>query len=78
MFLCQTDPPGPPGRPEITDYDKNHVDLKWEPPKNDGGAPVTKYIIEKKPKGGNWEKVWKLKMITRCPYQWMHILYVQL
>ncbi len=51
------DPPGPPGKPEVTDYDKDHVDLKWEPPKNDGGAPILKYIVEKKPKFGDWEKV---------------------
>ena len=51
------DPPGPPSKPEITDYDMNHVDLKWNPPKNDGGAPILKYIVEKKPKFGEWEKV---------------------
>ena len=54
--FCCSDPPGPPSRPEITDYDKNHVDLKWDPPKNDGGAPILKYIVEKKPKFGDWEK----------------------
>ena len=51
------DEPGAPGRPEPTDWDKDFVDLKWEPPKNDGGAPITGYIVEKKERGtGKWIK----------------------
>ena len=48
--------PDKPGVPEIVDWDRDHVDLEWAPPKKDGGTPVEKYIIEKKPKFGNWEK----------------------
>lgn len=49
--------PDKPGKPEVTDWDKHHVDLKWEKPENDGGAPVTGYIVEKKEKGSNkWIK----------------------
>jgi len=51
------DPPGKPGRPEIVDYDKNNAEIKWDHPKSDGGSPLTKYVIEKRPKGGYWEKV---------------------
>lgn len=47
---------GAPGRPEVTDWNKDHADLKWTPPENDGGAPITSYIVEKKEKGGPWEK----------------------
>lgn len=51
------DEPGKPGTPEIVDYDNTSVDLKWEPPKTDGGSPIQKYIIEKKDKLGlMWEK----------------------
>ncbi|KAL1471015.1 hypothetical protein MTO96_023934 [Rhipicephalus appendiculatus] len=46
------DEPGKPGNVEATDWDKDHVDLKWTPPESDGGAPVEKYIIEKKDKVG--------------------------
>lgn len=46
--------PDAPGKPEVTDYDKDHVDLKWAPPLSDGGAPVEKYLIEKKGKDGIW------------------------
>ncbi|GAU87381.1 hypothetical protein RvY_00244-2 [Ramazzottius varieornatus] len=49
------DAPDAPNKPDITDWDKDHVDLKWTPPKNDGGAPIEKYIIEKKEKNGEWE-----------------------
>ncbi|XP_074598807.1 projectin protein bent isoform X2 [Brevipalpus obovatus] len=51
------DEPGAPGRPEPTDWDKDHVDLKWTAPENDGGAPITGYIIEKRKKGARkWDK----------------------
>ena len=51
------DEPGKPGTPEIADWDKDHVKLKWEPPLKDGGAPITGYIIEKKEKGSpRWVK----------------------
>lgn len=50
------DEPGKCGKPEVTDWDKDHADLKWKAPENDGGAPISGYIIEKKEKGGDWEK----------------------
>ena len=48
--------PEKPGAPVPTDWDKDHVDLEWTPPKRDGGSPITGYIIEKRPKFGSWEK----------------------
>ncbi|XP_025833492.1 twitchin isoform X4 [Agrilus planipennis] len=48
--------PDKPGVPKATDWDKDHVDLEWTPPKKDGGAPITGYIIEKRPKNGTWER----------------------
>lgn len=51
------DEPGAPGTPEATDWDKDHIDLRWTPPANDGGSPITGYIIEKKEEGTNrWVK----------------------
>ena len=51
------DAPGAPGAPEMTNYDKDHVDLKWEKPIKDGGAPITGYVIEKKEKDSTkWVK----------------------
>ncbi|PAV56317.1 hypothetical protein WR25_15732 isoform E [Diploscapter pachys] len=43
-----------PGTPEITDWDKDHADLKWTPPKDDGGAPIEGYLIEMKAANGDW------------------------
>lgn len=52
------DPPGKTGKPEVTDWDKNHADLKWTPPADDGGAPVEEYIVEMKEKfSPNWKEV---------------------
>lgn len=50
------DEPGKPENVRATDWDKDHVDLAWIPPTNDGGSPVTGYIVEKKDKFGTWEK----------------------
>lgn len=55
--LVFADEPGAPGRPEATDWDKDHVDLRWTPPLNDGGSPITGYVIEKREKGApKWIK----------------------
>lgn len=52
------DPPGKPGLPTLEDWDVDRVDLKWEKPKNDGGAPISGYIIEKKEKySTSWDEI---------------------
>lgn len=57
MFFNNADEPDKPGRPEATDWDVDHVDLKWAPPASDGGSPITKYIVEKRKKGAQrWHK----------------------
>lgn len=55
-YFSFPDEPGKPGTPEVIDYDKDHMDLKWDPPTSDGGSPITGYVVEKKDKYGNWEK----------------------
>lgn len=50
--------PGKPGLPKLEDWDVDRVDLKWAKPKNDGGAPITGYVIEKKEKySTSWDEI---------------------
>ena len=41
-----SDKPWPPGRPVVTSMKSNASGLAWSPPRNDGGSPITNYIIE--------------------------------
>lgn len=56
MQIFFSDEPGKPENVEVADYNENKVDLKWDPPKTDGGSPLVKYIVEKKDKYGGWDK----------------------
>ena len=50
-----TDEPGPPRNVEVVDWDEDRVDLKWEAPETDGGAPITGYVVECKERfSSNW------------------------
>jgi hypothetical protein len=40
--------PDKPGKPDVKDWNRHQADLKWAPPKSDGGAQITSYIVEKK------------------------------
>ena len=43
---------GPPSKPvgplKTSDVGRSSVTLDWQPPKDDGGSPLTGYILEKK------------------------------
>lgn len=48
MFSYFTDKPGPPVGPlEVTDVHKEGCTLHWNKPKDDGGLPITGYLVEK-------------------------------
>ncbi|XP_033116214.1 twitchin-like [Anneissia japonica] len=50
--------PGAPGTPEVADYDRDFIELAWTKPKNDGGAPIEGYIVERKEKNSvRWVEV---------------------
>ncbi len=40
--------PTPPGCPEVVSVTHNSATLSWSPPRNDGGSPITGYIVESK------------------------------
>lgn len=57
FFWLFLDKPGQPSTPEVKDWDKDRVELTWDPPAKDGGAKIQEYIIEKKRKGSTqWTK----------------------
>lgn len=50
-------PPGSPSELNVDTVNKNGVKLSWKPPKSDGGAPVTGYVVEKQDEKGDWVPV---------------------
>ena len=52
-------PPGPPQKVELADWDIDHMDLTWQQPFNNNGAPITRYTIERRCEttGADWEEV---------------------
>lgn len=50
--------PDSPSKPEVGEVTKNSVALLWQPPKCNGGKPVTNYVVEKKDhKSSRWIRV---------------------
>jgi len=47
-------PPTEPREPGIVDFDNKSVTLRWNKPTDDGGRPITHFIIQKKDKFGGW------------------------
>lgn len=58
-FLILTDKPTPPLGPlEIVEATSNCIEIKWRPPKDDGGCPVKYYSLERNQVGRNtWKKI---------------------
>ncbi|XP_045884879.1 immunoglobulin-like and fibronectin type III domain-containing protein 1 [Micropterus dolomieu] len=57
--LIVLDRPGPPDGPvEIVESTSSLIEIKWNPPKDDGGSAVTNYIIERQQAGQSlWKKL---------------------
>ena len=53
LIFHVTEKPGKPDPPEIVQVNKNSVALKWKPPKDDGGADITNYVVEFRIEGMN-------------------------
>jgi len=47
LSLSDAGKPGPPDAPSISDVTKTGCVVAWQPPKEDGGSPVTGYHVER-------------------------------
>ena len=58
MQVIVVDRPGPPIGPLApTEITANTITLTWKPPTDDGGSPVTGYVVEKTEANYNMWKV---------------------
>ncbi|KAM9859306.1 immunoglobulin-like and fibronectin type III domain-containing protein 1 [Aulostomus maculatus] len=66
--LIVLDKPTPPQGPvEIMESAVTSVEFKWKPPKDSGGCPVTKYIIERQQVGRNkWSNLGEISGNSPC------------
>ncbi|XP_041084630.1 immunoglobulin-like and fibronectin type III domain-containing protein 1 [Polyodon spathula] len=57
--LIVLDKPTPPQGPvEVLDSSANRIEIKWRPPRDNGGKPIEKYILERQQVGRNtWMKM---------------------
>ncbi len=54
------DEPDAPEKPVVVDWDRDRIDIEWKTPTNNGGSPITGYVIEKKEKGSpHWQEAGK-------------------
>ena len=59
-FIFSIDVPDIPVDLEVTNVTKNSAELLWNPPMDDGGSPITNYIVEMKDKFGvRWTTIGK-------------------
>ena len=59
--ICAGPPSKPVGPLKTKDVDRTSVTLEWQPPTDDGGSPLTGYILEKRDVSRpTWTKVEKL------------------
>ncbi|KAJ8395359.1 hypothetical protein AAFF_G00033440 [Aldrovandia affinis] len=60
--LIVLDKPGPPQGPvEVVSTSSTLLEIKWGPPKDDGGSPVTNYTLERQQIGDStWKKLGKI------------------
>ena len=53
--MCPSDRPSAPGHLKTADIGSTDVTLTWSTPTEDGGAPITRYIVEKQEVEGEWQ-----------------------
>ncbi|XP_006763937.1 PREDICTED: myosin-binding protein C, fast-type [Myotis davidii] len=69
IFVRVVDVPDPPEAVRVTSVGEDWAILVWEPPKYDGGQPVTGYLLERKKKGSQrWMKL-NFEVFTETTYE---------
>ncbi|XP_077170416.1 myosin-binding protein C, fast-type isoform X2 [Paroedura picta] len=69
LHVKVVDVPDPPEAAHITKVGEDWAILVWEPPKYDGGMPVTGYLMERKKKGSmRWMKL-NFEVYTETTYE---------
>lgn len=57
IFIFSVVPSRPVGPLVVTDVQRNAISIKWKPSAEDGGAPITGYLIEKRHESARfWSK----------------------
>ncbi|XP_035868499.1 myosin-binding protein C, fast-type [Phyllostomus discolor] len=69
IYVRVVDVPDPPEAVRVTSVGEDWATLVWEPPKYDGGQPVTGYLLERKKKGSHrWMKL-NFEVFTETTYE---------
>lgn len=69
IYVRVVDVPDPPEAVRVTSVGEDWAILVWEPPKYDGGQPVTGYLLERKKKGSQrWMKL-NFEVFTDTTYE---------
>ena len=55
------DRPYPPQNLHADEFGGDALTLFWNPPKDNGGADITNYVVERREPKGSWSKVCSLK-----------------
>lgn len=56
--MLKTDKPGPPAAFDISEITNESCCLAWNAPRDDGGSPVSNYIVEMRPTDKEeWQKL---------------------
>ncbi|XP_064646233.1 titin-like [Lineus longissimus] len=56
------DKPSPPRDLKVTDVERESISVAWQPSEDDGGSPITSYILEKRDaKKTSWSNAGKVK-----------------
>jgi hypothetical protein len=57
FILFSSAKPGQPGAPQCVARNRERIELKWNPPKSDGGNPIKGYTVERREKAAK-KKDW--------------------